>query len=78
MDSMKRKSDNKKRKPGKAGHHEYPLPGEIKREQSMQNADAHQQAEKDMADDAEFIAHSKNDDLDEGETARLGENTDLV
>ena len=32
-----------------------------------------------MMDDAEFTAHSKNDDLDEGETARLGEeNTDLV
>ena len=29
--------------------------------------------------DAEFIAHSKNDDLDEGETARLGgDENDLV
>ena len=75
---MKRKSENKKRKQGKAGHHEYPLPGQFNPEQSRQNLYAHQQAEKDMADDAEFVAHDKNDDLDEGESARLGENTDLV
>ena len=32
-----------------------------------------------MIDDAELTAHSKNDDLDEGESARLGEeNNDLV
>jgi len=32
-----------------------------------------------MDSDAEFTAHSKNDDLDEGETARLGEDkNDLV
>jgi hypothetical protein len=31
-----------------------------------------------MITDAEFTAHSPNDDLDEAETARLGENTDLV
>jgi hypothetical protein len=75
---MKQKSENKKRKVQRAGRHEYPLPGEINSEQNTQNINAHQQAEKDMADDAEFVAHSKNDDLDEGETARLGENTDLV
>ena len=44
-----------------------------------ENADAFHQAEKDMNKDAEFTAHSKNDDLDEGETARLGEGkNDLV
>jgi hypothetical protein len=75
---MKQKSENKKKKSGKAGHREYPLPGEINPEQNRQNVNAHQQAEKDMANDAEFVAHNKNDDLDEGETARLGENTDLV
>ena len=75
---MKRTNENKNRKRGKAGHHEHPLPGEIDAEQTRQNANAHQQAEKDMADDAEFVARNKNDDLDEGETARLGENTDLV
>ena len=40
---------------------------------------AHQQADKDIAKDPEFSAHSPNDDLDEAESARLGEDkTDLV
>jgi hypothetical protein len=75
---MKRdKKPSKKTK--KKGHHEYPLPGEINADQKMQNRNAHQQADSDMVDDAEFTAHSKNDDLDEGESARLGEeSTDLV
>ena len=75
---MKPNSQNKRSKTRKPGRHENPLPGQINPEQSRQNANAHHQAEKDMADDAEFVAHNKNDDLDEGETARLGENTDLV
>ncbi|WP_132055465.1 hypothetical protein [Pseudocnuella soli] len=41
-------------------------------------AAAHEQADKDMEADAELTATSPNDDLDEGETARLGENTDLI
>ena len=36
-------------------------------------AKAHKQADKDIASDAELSAHSPNDDLDEGESARLGE-----
>jgi hypothetical protein len=40
---------------------------------------AHNQAEKDIEQDADLSIHSPNDDLDEGETARLGEDrTDLV
>ena len=40
---------------------------------------AHEQAEKDMQEDAELTASSPNDDLDEGETARLGEDkTDVI
>jgi hypothetical protein len=34
---------------------------------------AHRQAERDISADPEFSAYSPNDDLDEGETARLGE-----
>ena len=34
---------------------------------------AHREAERDISADPEFRAHSPNDDLDEGETARLGE-----
>ncbi len=36
-------------------------------------AAAHQQADKDIAEDADLSIHSPNDDLDEGETARLGD-----
>jgi hypothetical protein len=40
---------------------------------------AHDEAESDIANDPDLSIHSPNDDLDEGETARLGEDkTDLV
>ena len=40
---------------------------------------AHEQAEEDIQRDPDLSIHSPNDDLDEGETARLGEDrTDLV
>jgi hypothetical protein len=39
---------------------------------------AHDEAEKDIQNDAELSAHSPNDDLDEGETARLGEDNPLI
>jgi hypothetical protein len=61
------------------GRHQYPLPGEISPIQRKRNSEAHQQAEKDMISDAELNSKSPNDDLDEGESARLGEDrTDLV
>lgn len=42
-------------------------------------AAAHEEAEHDMEQDAELTATSPNDDLDEGETARLGEGpNDLI
>lgn len=34
---------------------------------------AHREAERDISADPEFSAYSPNDDLDEGESARLGE-----
>jgi hypothetical protein len=72
------KNNNKTRK-SKKPHHENPLPGDITPKQREENANALQQADTDMSNDAEFTAHSKNDDLDEGETARLGEDkNDLV
>ena len=75
---MQGNETNKKTK-AKKGHHEYPLPGEISPQQKQQNIKAREEADKDMIDDAELTAHSENDDLDEGETARLGDNnTDLV
>jgi hypothetical protein len=40
---------------------------------------AHEQAEADIEKDPDLSIHSPNDDLDEGESARLGEDkTDLV
>lgn len=61
-----------------AGRHEHALPHEISDEQRKLNESAHVEAERDMEDDAELTASSPNDDLDEGETARLGENTPLI
>ncbi len=55
------------------GEHENPLPQEISNEQKVLNESAYKEAEKDMDNDAELTAHKPNDDLDEGETARLGE-----
>lgn len=61
------------------GRHEHPLPDEISQQEKQKAMKAHEEAEKDMNEDAELTAHSPNDDLDEGETARLGEdNTDIV
>lgn len=57
------------------GRHEHPLPQEISNQERESAAQAHNKAEKDMNEDAELTAHSPNDDLDEGETARLGEDT---
>jgi hypothetical protein len=55
------------------GHHEHLLRQEINNDQRALNEAAHQEAEKDIENDAELSAQSPNDDLDEGETARLGE-----
>lgn len=43
------------------------------------NNDAREEAMGDIEQDADLSIHSPNDDLDEGETARLGEDkTDLI
>lgn len=60
---------------GAAGKHEHPLPKEISDKERRQAIEAHKEAEKDMEADPELTAGSPNDDLDEGETARLGEDT---
>ena len=53
--------------------HQNPLPQEISQQQKQQTEAAHEEAMHDIEEDAELSAHSPNDDLDEGETARLGE-----
>jgi hypothetical protein len=41
--------------------------------------EAREQADADIANDADLSIHSPNDDLDEGESARLGEDvTDII
>ena len=57
---------------GDKGRHEHPLHREISNKDRQRAEVAHEQAENDIENDAEFSAHSPNDDLDEGETARLG------
>ena len=74
---MDKRTGKYQTQPGK-GHHVHPLPQEISKEQKEQYEEAHEAAEQDMTDDAELTASSPNDDLDEGETARLGEETDLI
>lgn len=72
---MKHQTNNKEQK----RRHEHPLPQEISNRQKALNEEAHDEALHDMEEDADLSAHSPNDDLDEGETARLGEDkTDLV
>ena len=60
------------------GRHEHPLPQEISNKEKKQADAAHTAAEKDIDNDPDLSIHSPNDDLDEGESARLGENTDLI
>ena len=55
------------------GKHEHPLRQEMSNEQRALNEAAHREADKDIENDAELSAQSPNDDLDEGETARLWE-----
>jgi hypothetical protein len=60
---------------------ENSLQQEKKKQEEMRdlNKNAQNEAEKDLKNDPEFSAHHPNDDLDEGETARLGEDkTGLV
>ena len=70
---------NDQHKENTKGRHEHPLPKEITQKDRELAKAAHEEAEKDIENDAEFSASSPNDDLDEGETAKLGEDeTGLV
>lgn len=74
---MRHRNNHSSRPAG--GKHDHPLPGEISKKQKEETAAAHNEADRDMAEDPDLSAHSPNDDLDEGESARLGEDkTDLV
>lgn len=70
--------DKKLNNEQQTGRHEHRLRQEIGNEERKLTDAAHEAADKDMANDAELTAASPADDLDEGETARLGEKTDLI
>jgi hypothetical protein len=53
------------------GKHEHPQ--DLHAAEKQAALAAHDQAEHDMEEDPDLSIHSPNDDLDEGETARLGE-----
>lgn len=76
---MQQRNNKATDREGQKGHHEHPLPQEIKNSEREQAEKAHEAADKDIEQDPELSIHSPNDDLDEGETARLGEEkTDLI
>lgn len=50
----------------------------LKETTSQQIEAAHEQAEKDIDQDADLSIHSPNDDLDEAESARLGDSKEDV
>ncbi len=54
-----------------SGKHQHPL--SLNEGEKKKAADAYQSAEKDIELDADLSARGPNDDLDEGETARLGD-----
>jgi hypothetical protein len=64
-------SDKNKSNASASDRHEQPQEQHNTERQAA--AKAHEQAEHDIAEDPDLSIHSPNDDLDEGETARLGE-----
>ncbi len=71
---------NKNKNAGKDSNRESadPQAGQDIKKENENVAAAYKEASKDIEEDPEFSAKSPNDDLDEGESARLGENTGLV
>jgi hypothetical protein len=61
------------KKNDKQQKHEHPLRHEIDKKQKEVTDSAFENAMHDIDEDADLSIHSPNDDLDEGETARLGD-----
>lgn len=55
-----------------------PVPNTQKPADNEHVADAYQEAQHDIDQDADLSIHNENDDLDEGELARLGEDNNGV
>lgn len=60
------------------GRHEHPLREEMHAAERKAAEKAHEQADHDIAEDPDLSIHSPNDDLDEGETSRLGEDMNKI
>jgi hypothetical protein len=75
-------TDDKRKNAGNQGEQPGITPERPRQDIDKENqnvAAAYEEASKDIEQDPDLSIHSPNDDLDEGETARLGEDrTDLV
>lgn len=60
------------------GKHEHPLRQEISEKDKQVAESAREEAMDDIDEDPDLSIHSPNDDLDEGETSRLGEDTSPI
>lgn len=60
------------------GKHEHPLRQEISEKDKEIAESAREEAMEDIDQDPDLSIHSPNDDLDEGESARLGEDTSKI
>jgi hypothetical protein len=60
------------------GKHEHPLRQEISEKDREIAESAREEAMDDIDQDPDLSVHSPNDDLDEGESARLGEDTSPI
>lgn len=73
------KKDQQKNKEGKNKQPDAAMQRDIEADKREHVKEAREQADIDITQDADLSLHSTNDDLDEGETARLGEDiTDVV
>ena len=68
----------KKQNDAPRGKHEHPLRQEISEKDKEIAESAREEAMDDIDQDPDLGIHSPNDDLDEGETARLGEDTSPI
>jgi hypothetical protein len=69
---MKRNRNTEERKPSGHGRHEHPLPQEISEKEKEIVSRAHDEAIEDISEDPDLNERPRNEDLDEGESARLG------
>ena len=76
---MRNRNNSTFNKDEETGRHEHPLRQEISHSDKAASENAFEEAMDDIEQDPDLSVHSPNDDLDEDESARLGEeNTGLI